>query len=80
MNGIKQRITVVSLIVFAVVFFWFCIDWLGDIGVTASEISGAEDTWGFVWTSENLGWLIFFVVIAFGVGYMVLASKFHKHF
>jgi len=75
MKDTKARLTVVSLIIFTVVMMWYFIDILTPLGTTAAAIPNAEDAWGFQWAAENLGWLLFFTILAGGVFILVKGRR-----
>jgi hypothetical protein len=71
MNKIKERLTMVGLIIFALVIVYYLIGALTSVGSSMTTISGAEDAWGFRDVAGNLG-LVFFIIIGLmGAGFMV---------
>lgn len=75
MKGIKERFAIIGLIAFAIGFFWMVLEILTDVGSTAANLSGAENSWGFQWVANNLGWLTFIAIIIALVGFILWSIK-----
>ena len=71
MNKIKERLTIVGLIAFAIGVFYILFSTFASFGSEAAETEGAEEAWGFQWAANNLGWITLIIIVICLLVYMM---------